>query len=75
MTMSSPRTSAEIFTFVPRTEASVPRAYSAGMALGGRAVVDLVGRMPPKVQPPRMDYADGWYHAEAIRDDDRTRKA
>ncbi|MFD1301191.1 DUF2735 domain-containing protein [Methylobacterium marchantiae] len=23
---------------------------------------------------PRMDFGDSWYHAEAIRDDGRTRK-
>lgn len=74
MTLSAPRNSAEIFTFVPRKDASPARAYSTGMRKGINAVVDLVGRIAQPTALPRMDFGDSWYHAEAILEDGRSRK-
>ncbi len=74
MTLSAPRNSAEIFTFVPRKSASPARAYSTGMRKGVNAVVELAGRMSQPTALPRMDFGDSWYHAEAILEDGRSRK-
>ncbi|GJE18669.1 hypothetical protein AIGOOFII_3398 [Methylobacterium marchantiae] len=74
MTMNLPRQSAEIFAFLPRKDAVAPRAYSTSIRKGSNAVVDLGARMTQTADLPRMDFGDSWYHAEAIRDDGRTRK-
>lgn len=75
MTLSSPRNSAEIFAFVPRKVAASARAHSTGTRMGSNAVVDLASRISRPMELPRMDFCDGWYHAEAILDDGRNRKA
>jgi hypothetical protein len=75
MTSGSPRNSAEIFAFVPRKIAAPMRASSTGTRAGGNAVVDLAARIARPMELPRMDFCDGWYHAEAILDDGRNRKA
>lgn len=74
MTLSAPRNSAEIFTFVPRKSASPARAYSTGTRKGVNAVVELAGRISQPMALPRMDFGDSWYHAEAILEDGRSRK-
>ena len=63
MTTSSSQQSAIVYDFAARARA-IRQARGQSVRFAEPAVPQM----------PTVDYGSGWYHAEAIREDERTRK-